>query len=147
MIFRSCHIRTFKPPRPCLISSAFDDVDGWRTDPIWLNVKLILEIILRRNALNTVHPALYPRASVETRAWIMTISLLHIETCASRVGHRSLILSTWSTAGGTDVGMGADSFCKNWHHGRLGEPSLVGACIAVTRSPPALLRIHGHLVE
>jgi hypothetical protein len=37
----------FKPPWPCLISSAFDDVDGWRTDPIWLNVKLILEITLR----------------------------------------------------------------------------------------------------
>ena len=37
------------------------------------------------NALNTVHPALDPRASVETRASIMTISLLHIETCASRV--------------------------------------------------------------
>jgi hypothetical protein len=29
---------------------------------------------------------------------------------------------------------------QNWHHGRLGEPSLVGACIAVTRS---LLKIDG----
>ena len=37
------------------------------------------------------------------------------------------------------MGMGR-KLLQNWHHGRLGEPSLVGACIAVTRS---LLKIDG----